>query len=90
MNNLELFFTVALLGFSSILFAISAITYRRIGSRRLLLVSAAFGMFLVKGLLLLLGLIDPEGIGKVFNASVLVIIVDFAIMAFLYLSVVKK
>ncbi len=89
MDNLELFFTVALLGFSTILFVISAVTYKRIGSRRLLLVSAAFGMFLVKGLLLLLGLF-VESIGDVFHASVFVIMGDFAILAFLYLSVVKK
>ncbi|MBA3046280.1 MAG: hypothetical protein KKH41_00035 [Candidatus Thermoplasmatota archaeon] len=89
MDNLKLFFGVALLGFSLILFVISAITYHRIGSRRLLLVSAAFGMFLVKGLLLTLGLFIA-GIGDIFSTSVLVTIVDFAIMAFLYLSVVKK
>ena len=88
-NNLELFFTVALLGFSLILFVISAITYKRIGSKRLLLVSAAFCMFMVKGLLLLVGLF-VDSIGRVFNASVLMIMVDFAILAFLYLSVVKK
>jgi hypothetical protein len=89
MDNLEIFFSVALLGFSLILFVISAVTYKRVGSRRLLLVSAAFGMFLVKGFLLILGLVVGS-IGKVFNASVLMIMVDFAILAFLYLSVVKK
>ncbi len=89
MDNLEIFFRVALLGFSLILFAISAVTYKRIGSRRLLLVSLAFAMFFVKGLLLTLGLF-VDSIGDNFGSSVLVTMVDFAIMAFLYLSVVKK
>jgi len=89
MDNLKLFFGVALLGFSLILFVISAVTYKRIGSRRLLLVSLAFAMFFVKGLLLTMGLF-VDSIGDVFSSSVLVTMVDFAIMAFLYLSVVKK
>ncbi len=89
MDNLEIFFRVALLGFSLILFAISAVTYKRIGRRRLLLVSLAFAMFFVKGLLLTLGLFI-DSIGDIFDSSVLVTMVDFAIMAFLYLSVVKK
>jgi hypothetical protein len=89
MDNLKLFFGVALLGFSLILFVISAVTYKRIGSRRLLLVSLAFAMFFVKGLLLTVGLF-VDAVGDVFSSPVLVTMVDFAIMAFLYLSVVKK
>lgn len=89
MDNLDMFFRVALLGFSLILFVISAVTYKRIGSRRLLLVSLAFAMFFVKGLLLTLGLFVAS-IGDNFDSSMLVTMLDFAIMAFLYLSVVKK
>jgi len=88
-DNLKLFFGVALLGFSLILFAVSAVTYRRVGSRRLLLVSLAFAMFFVKGLLLTVGLF-ADSLGDAFGSTVLVTMVDFAIMAFLYLSVVKK
>jgi len=89
MDNLDMFFRVALLGFSLILFAISAVTYKRIESKRLLLVSLAFAMFFVKGLLLTLGLF-VDSIGEIFDSSMLVTMLDFAIMAFLYLSVVKK
>ena len=89
MDNLELFFTMALMGFSLILFVISAITYRRVKSTRLLLVSAAFGIFFVKGLLLMVGLFS-DAVGDVFAASIWVIILDFGIMAFLYLSVAKR
>jgi hypothetical protein len=89
MDDLDLFFRVALLGFSLILFVISAVTYKRIGSRRLLLVSLAFAMFFVKGLLLTAGLF-VDSIGDNFDSSMLVTMLDFAIMAFLYLSVVKK
>ena len=89
MDNLEIFFRVALLGFSLILFVISAVTYKRIESRRLLLVSLAFAMFFVKGLLLTVGLF-VDSIGELFDSSMLVTMLDFVIMAFLYLSVVKK
>ena len=89
MDNLELFFTVALMGFSLILFVISAITYRRVQRTRLMLVSAAFGIFFIKGLLLTVGLFSDD-VGKVFHTSIWVTILDFGIMAFLYLSVVRR
>ena len=89
MNNLELFLSVALTGFSLILFVISAITYRRVQRTKLLFVSLAFALFFVKGLLLTLGLF-VDSIGDVFQSSVLVIMLDFGIMVFLYFSVVKK
>lgn len=89
MNNLELFFTVALMGFSLILFVISAIAYKRIGSPRLMLVSLAFCIFFVKGFLLTLGLF-VDAVSEVIYSSVWIIILDFGIMAFLYLSVVKR
>lgn len=89
MNNLELFFRVALMGFSLILFVISAITYRRVQRTRLLLVSLAFALFFVKGLMLTLGLFI-DSIGDVFQTSVLVTMLDFGIMLFLYFSIVKK
>ena len=89
MDNLQLFFTVALMGFSLILFVISAIAYKRIGSPRLLLVSLAFCLFFIKGILLMLGLF-VEAVDEVIYSSVWIIILDFGIMAFLYLSIVRK
>ena len=89
MNNLEIFFRVALMGFSLILFVISAITYRRVQRTRLLLVSLAFAMFFVKGLMLTLGLFI-DSINDLFQTSVLVTMLDFGIMVLLYFSVVKK
>ena len=89
MNNLEIFFRVALMGFSLILFVISAITYRRVQRTKLLLVSLAFALFFVKGLMLTLALFI-DSVGDVFHASVLVTMLDFGIMVFLYFSVVKK
>lgn len=89
MNNLEIFFRVALMGFSLILFVISAITYRRVQRTRLLLVSLAFALFFIKGLMLTLALFIGS-IGDVFQSSVLVTMLDFGIMVFLYFSVVKK
>jgi hypothetical protein len=89
MDNIELFFTVALMGFSLILFVISAITWSRVRSTKLLLVSAAFGIFFVKGLVLTLGLFVDE-IYSVFHSTVLLTVIDFGILAFLYLGVAKR
>ena len=89
MDNVELFFTVALMGFSLILFVISVITYGRVRSTRPLLVSAAFGAFFVKGLLLTAGLFW-DSVHETFRTSVPMLILDFAIMAFLYLGVAKR
>lgn len=89
MDNIELFFTVALMGFSLILFVISAITYTRVRSTKLMLVSAAFGIFFVKGLVLTLGLFIAD-IYNVFHATILLTIIDFGILAFLYLGVAKR
>ena len=89
MNNLEIFLRVALMGFSLILFVISAITYKRARRTKLLFVSLAFCLFFVKGLMLTLGLF-VESVESLFQTSVLVTMLDFGIMVFLYFSVVKK
>ncbi len=77
------------MGFSLLLFVISAISYKRIRSQRLLFVSMAFCIFFVKGLVLTIGIFS-EGVADMFNASIEVIILDFAILILLYLGIAKK
>ncbi len=89
MSNAEIFFKVGLMGFSFILFAISAISYKRIKSQRLLFVTIAFAIFFVKGLLLTMGIFS-ESVGDMFNSSIEVIILDFVILIMLYLGIAKK
>ncbi len=89
MSNVEIFFKVGLMGFSLLLFAISAISYKRIGSQRLLFVCIAFGIFAVKGLLLTAGIFmspTPEWL----EAPIQLIILDFLIMILLYLGIAKR
>ncbi len=75
------------MGFSLILFAISAISWKRIRSQRLLFVTLAFCLFFIKGLILTVG-IFYENMG--FQMSMEAIILDFAIMILLYLGIAKK
>ena len=89
MSNVEIFFKVGLMGFSLLLFAISAISYKRIGSQRLLFVCIAFAIFFVKGLVLTLG-IFIGAVDEWFSASIQLIILDFLIMILLYLGIAKR
>lgn len=47
--NLEVFAAVGVLGFSVVLLAVSALSYRRIRSRRILFIALGFLLFAVKG-----------------------------------------
>ena len=88
-DNVEIFFKVGLMGFSFLLFAISAISYNRIRSQRLLFVSIAFGIFFVKGLLLTIGIFmipRPDWL----EISIHLIVLDFLIMIMLYLGIAKR
>lgn len=87
MSNAEIFFKVGLMGFSLLLFVISAVSYKRIRSQRLLFVTLAFCLFFIKGLILTAG-IFMDGIG--FEMSTEAIMLDFAIMILLYLGIAKK
>lgn len=88
-DNVEIFFKVGLMGFSLLLFAISAISYKRIKSQRLLFVSVAFGIFFFKGLMLTAGIFmtpTPDWL----EISIHLIIIDFAILIMLYLGIAKR
>ncbi|MCK5037582.1 MAG: hypothetical protein KAS16_00650 [Thermoplasmata archaeon] len=87
MSNAEIFFKVGLMGFSLILFVISAISWKRIRSQRLLFVTLAFCLFFIKGLILTVG-IFYENVG--FEMSTEAIMLDFAILILLYLGIAKK
>lgn len=88
-DNVEIFFKVGLAGFSFLLFAISAISWKRVGSQRLLFVSIAFSIFFVKGLLLTAGIFMIPTPGWL-EISIHLIIIDFAILIMLYLGIAKR
>lgn len=84
----EPFFRVALLGLALLLTVLMAVTARRVGSGKLLLVTLGFLVFAVKGLLLTLGLfLSP--FRNAFQASPEVLAIDFLILVLLYAGMVK-
>ena len=89
MDKIEVFLRVALMGFSLLLFAVSAVSYYRVRNNRLLFITLAFAAFFVKGLVLSLA-IFVESVDSAFSASVQVIGLDFLILALIYLGIAKR
>ncbi len=85
MGPLDAFLRVAFVGFSVILAVVSVKSYLRHRERRLLLLVAAFGLFLVEGVWLVLEMalswsssVGPEWVG-----------LNLAVLVFLYLSLLR-
>ena len=67
--------------FALILFIVSIIAYYRTKNKRVLIVSIAFAIFFVKGIVLTLGLINPEieelytsGLGDTLDLLILILL----------------
>jgi hypothetical protein len=67
--------------FSLILFIVSMVAYYRTRNKRVLFVSIAFAIFFVKGIVLSLGLINPEietyytsGVGDFLDLMILILL----------------
>ena len=89
MDTVEVFLRVALMGFSLLLFITSVVSYVRVRNNRLLFISLAFAVFFVKGLVLSLA-IFVDSVNSAFTASVQLIVLDFVILALIYLGIVKR
>ena len=74
--------------FALILFIVSMIAYYRTRHKRVLLVSIAFAIFFVKGILLTLGLLEPE-IEDMYNSG-LGDSLDLMILILLAATILKK
>lgn len=85
MNDIELFLGALLAGLSALLFLTSALAWKRTGSVKIGFVAAALLMFTVKGLYMLLLGISGENSPENFP----MLILDFSVIALLYLSVLK-
>lgn len=86
--ELDPFLRVALLGFALLLTLLMAITVYRVRSVKLLLVTLGFLGFALKGLFLTLGLFFPS-FARGFGVPPEVLLLDFAILVFLYAGMVK-
>ena len=81
MEEILLFLSILIAGFSLLLFIVSIIAYSRIKSVKLLIISFAFLAFTVKGVLLLLEFISQDMYATV---------IDFVVLVLLYLATAKK
>lgn len=81
MDDLTLLMSSLIAGFSTLLFIVSIAAYIKIRSIKLALVSFAFLVFVIKGILLLFETISQDK---------LAIAIDFVILFLLYFASIKK
>ncbi len=74
--------------FALILFIVSIFAYYRTRHKRVLLVSIAFAVFFVKGIILTLGLLNPD-IESMYNSG-LGDLLDLIILVLLATTILKK
>ncbi|MEW5760940.1 MAG: hypothetical protein AB1779_09260 [Candidatus Thermoplasmatota archaeon] len=74
--------------FAATLLIISYISYKRTANRKLLYVSLAFFVFFIKGLILSFSLYYPKILR--IEADLYTILPDILILAFLYLSIMRR
>ena len=81
MEDIELLLAILIAGFSFLVFLVSITAYVRLRVGKFLILGAAFLMFFIKGLLLLLEFIIQDQIA---------FLIDLLIILLLYIAVVKK
>ncbi|MCK5548499.1 MAG: hypothetical protein KAI64_05765 [Thermoplasmata archaeon] len=86
---LAAFLTGCLIGFSLILLIVSVVSYRRMKSARLLLVSAAFLIFFLKGLFLFAALVVLQSVAESAELAVMLVL-DMIVLLFLYFAIAKR
>jgi hypothetical protein len=82
--NLAAFLAVAVLGIGALLAGITALSWRRLGHRRLLLVAVAFAVLAAQGAWVLLGVLRGQPADLVLGA------LDLGVVALLYASVAAR
>jgi len=81
MDEITLFLSIVIAGLSTLLFIVSAASYYKIRSTKLLIINLAFLAFIIKGILLIIGYISQHRIG---------LFLDLAILILLYFAIIKK
>lgn len=81
MEDIELLLAILIAGFSILVFLVSIAAFIKLKVSKFILVSIAFLLFFIKGILLILDVISQSQIAFV---------IDFLIIVFLYIAVVKK
>ena len=81
MDEITLFLSIIIAGFSLLLAMVSTVAYYRLRAIKLLLVSMAFLAFVVKGVLIVIGIVTQD---------TLALGIDFVILVLLYFATIKK
>jgi len=81
MDEITLFLSIIIAGFSLLLAMVSMVAYYRLRATKLLLVSIAFLAFVVKGVLIVIGIVTQD---------TLALGIDFVILVLLYFATIKK
>ena len=77
------------MGFALLLSIITLMAYVRVRNIKLLAIALGFFVFFIKGFVLTLG-IFLTFFSKIFTISIELLILDFAILLFMYIGMVKK
>jgi hypothetical protein len=80
-EEIVLFSSIIMAGLSGLLMAVSAVSFARVRNVKLVLLTAAFALFVVKGILLLLEVVEQ---------STGLIALDLCVIVFLYLATAKR
>ena len=80
-EEIVLFSSIIMAGLSGVLMAVSVVSFTRVRDIKLGLLTAAFAIFVVKGVLLLLEVVEQ---------SIGLITLDLCVIVFLYLATAKR
>jgi len=86
---LEFFLAGCIIGFSFLLFVTSLLSYMRLRHLRFAYIAVAFLLFLIKGMMALLGA-TIEGLQAALTVPYQILILDLLILLLLYLAVAKR
>jgi len=76
--------------FSCGLFLVSLLSYRRHRSNKLLLISIVFLLFLIKGLILSIGLFYEQEIFAILSSLIFIGVFDFFVLLLLFLATLRR
>ncbi|MFQ5885232.1 MAG: hypothetical protein ACE5IO_09055 [Thermoplasmata archaeon] len=86
--TIEAFLVILLAGLSALLFVVSLVSYRRVGSKRFFFVSLAFLLFFIKALVLIASILMNRWEEMGMKAEFLLL--DVIIVVMFYLSITTK
>ena len=87
MSTLDLALSIGVFGFSAIMFILSIVSYAKTRISKLLPLSLAFLLILIKGLYLTITVLEGENLDEVLKV---VLLLDFFVIFLIYLAAAKR